>query len=238
MRDTGAIGWDILNRPGQVFFFFMRMKWPDPLGILRWSTYSNGGINPIHLLIDPDEGAQDWDTSRVFTVGDLTQSDDDFFTINDVSVGNADGEFASWVRKYGWMDMEVAVWVAYFQNAPPFDFVDSVKLYDGTGDRFEANVPMANGSLLPGMPIFQRKFPRRMFTPAFGFKFIPPAGLKFNWGSVQVALPAAQALEPDPSASPAPPWWLPNNLVAPDPTISQPDLRARHPGGIPIVGSR
>lgn len=237
MRDTGAIDWDLLNRPGQIFFFFLRMKWPAPLGILRWSTYS-AAVDTVTLAIDPDEGPEVWDCSHVFEVGALTQSDDDFFTVNDLSFGNATGEFASWVRKYGWLDLEVAVYVGFFRDFAPFAFVDAFKLYDGTGDRFEANVPTANASLLPGTPIFQRKFPRRTFTPAFGFLHIPPANTKFTVGTVQVSLPSAPVLAPDPAASPAPPWWLPNNLTAPDPTITQPDPRGRHGGVIPIIGAR
>lgn len=202
MRDTGSITAELLSRPHQVFFYFLRMVFPSPVGTLRWTNYSN---KTDVFTANIDGTTEDWDCSPVWEPGTLEQSDQTIVTVNDISIGNADNVFGLLVKKHNWKSVAVDIYVAWFDDVT-LELVDVIKIFRGTGDRAEAG-DVVSASLLPGKPVLAMKFPRRTFTRAHGFKFLAPPNFKFPWGQQQITAPPAPQVNVSGNYPPAPPFW-------------------------------
>lgn len=184
-RATGTVTTDWLARAHQVYFYFLKVVWPDTTWY--WSNFSS---HKPSITLNIDGTSRAWDCTQVWEPGDFTQNDQTPLAVNDLTFGNADNVVAMKIRKYGWRDRPVTVWIAYFDEAPPFVLRDSFVVYDGTGDRSESS-DLVRASLLPYKPPFLSKFPRRLFTPGHGFNYIPQQNMKFPWGNVTAQAPPA-----------------------------------------------
>lgn len=195
MRSLGAITWAMLNDPRIVEFDFLRMVWPSPTGTLRWTTYpalAGGGVDTYNANIEGT--AQDWDATKVWKRGALSQSMTNALGISDVSIGNADRVFSDILRLQGGSDACVfTVYMALYDKdtllqAGGPTLIGGVQLFDGKGEREEVG-DWVRVSLIPSRHPMLSPFPRRRYTPDFGFNFIPKQGFSMPWGGGIAVLP-------------------------------------------------
>lgn len=192
-RNLNGVTAAMLRDPTVIYFHFLKMIFPSPLGTLRWSTYDKGDAS-INLTVDG--GAHDWDCTQVWIPGQFTNGIQSYLTIADVKFGNADRSWSTRLWNYGWRNIPVTCWLGFFDKITE-KYKAAFVLFDGIGERAEVGVEpgYVNCSLLPGTAPFSQMFPRRRFLPSFGFNFLPAPNLKIQWGVTQASAPYAS--QPD-----------------------------------------
>ena len=211
---------------------FVHMYWPAPVGDLRWTNIDWADVESHDL---GDEGTQAWDAMKVFTIGQIETGDQGPLSITDVTFGNADNSFSDIMKQYayGTQGIKIDIWsVAYAPNPNPLGFppylpIDRMKVFTGQLDRAEVGDDVRVSLLALRVPL-TIKYPRRRYSLAYGYKWIPPPNFKMKFGSSgTVTLPTPKA--PATTTTPPPPFVPPPRDTTPV---------ARVPPVLPAGGGR
>lgn len=227
-----------------VYFNFLKMDWPAPVGLLRWTDY------PADVYNQNIEGApQDWDGTHDFVVAQLEQGDQDPLSVSDIEFGNADNSFTRMCNQFtfGCRGVSIECWVGRFEKTPTavpagtplqHQFIGSELAFAGTMQRAEHGRDAVRVAIEAYRSPLTTRFPRRRFSLNFGFKWIPKEGLKLDhWGDATYTLPSRQNPEnPAPTGGgglPLPGAGGPNARPrrGPPPTAGRPPFRPGAPAG-------
>lgn len=210
-RDIGAIPAADLSSPGEKrWCHFLRVDWPAPDNIKRLTNHPSAK----DVVADIDgTGNQTWVNYGIW-IPDMGQSEQTIAEVSVVEIVNADNAWGDLVNTHGVRNIPVYVYLAWY-NPTTLALVDKILIFKGVGDKasVDSRVKIA---VLPGRPPFSQKIPRRRFTPAFGFNFLPPANFKFEFGSViSHELGSAPGVTPSQNPYSGPPVAPPGDLGPP-----------------------
>lgn len=191
-RDLNSTPPDTVKSVRLVDIFFLRMVWPAPTGTLYWTTHWDDLYN-----FDAGFGAVDWagGDHPAFMPGQIDQGDQSVLSISDITFGNADNSFSDMMKlqPYGCRGIPVDLWKVYFTEALPHTpDGGAISLFSGTLDRAEIGDDVRVSLIAFNRPL-SSPFPLRRYSLSWGFKYIPPPNLKFNFGaSGEVSLPTSK----------------------------------------------
>lgn len=177
------------------YWYLMRMDWDAVPTVYRWSTYNNEG-DTISVDVGDGDGAQNWDCTKVWDIGDYEQGQSSLLSITDLWFGNADYSFSNMLNARVNGSIKGVRFSIYRMEFDKDDltmatgFQGTWLAYDGEGDREEVSHEV-RVSLLPYKYPLSVKFPRWIFSPAFGFNNIPKVNASFPWGNSSASAPNA-----------------------------------------------
>lgn len=198
-RTLGAITVAMLKAGVLPKFYFLKQVWPSPTGTLRWTNYpnlANGGLDTVRENVDGAD--QDWDATKVWKAGKISQSQQTSLGVSDISLGNLDRAITDRERLHdGFANCKLTLWAALYDpatlggpNGP--DYTDAVQIFEGEGERAEAG-DWVRLSLIPFRHVMLSPFPRRQYTKEFGFPWIPAPDFQVAWGGSNRTIPQRTA---------------------------------------------
>lgn len=190
-RSTGSLAPSWFRSSTVKRAFYLKMEWGGSIGTLRWTTRQvvRGGVDSRNI----DGSTQNWDATKVWNVGGITEGSQTGLTISDLVFGNEANEFSDLIYLGGGIrGVPMTVWVGGFNAAAPHAFIDKFVLFKGEGERAEISNEV-RVSVVPFKHPMNLRFPRRRFDSAHGFNFLPPPNLKVYWGGLPYSPPAPSA---------------------------------------------
>jgi hypothetical protein len=159
--------------------FYVKMEFPSPIGTKRWTTKQ---ILAGSESRDLEGSSETWDATKAWEPGTIEAGTTSVLQVNDVSFGNADNQFSDLAYLAGGVrEVAITLWCVGFHRTTGAD-VGSFVLFAGRMDRMEGGEQI-RVSIIPHKQPFLSPFPRRRFTTAFGFLWLPPPNFKIVWGS-------------------------------------------------------
>ena len=221
-RDIGTVPPSVYKDERKVPFKFLRMIWPSPTGTLYWTTYPGDSFDH-----DVGFGSVTWDGTKVWIPGQTEQGDQGSLSVTDITFGNANNVFSDMMKlqPYGCRGIPVDLYeVPFTADEPHVPAGDRVILFQGLLDHAEVG-DMVKVSLKAFTQPLTVPYPQRRYAVNWGFNWIPPSIVKFNFGiSGQVSLPTSKT----PGTPPPGPGGggLPGNPpVGGDPNARMPIVR-------------
>ncbi len=184
-RSVGSLTPAWFSDPQVVRAYYLRMDWGGSIGTLRWTTKQTYPATVDARDMGDGAGTVNWDGTKAWKPGAIQEGSQNPLTISDMIFDNQANEFSDLLYLAGGIrGVPFRVWCAGFANTSPHAYVDKFVLFNGEGERAEIG-DTVQVSLTPLKHPINMPFPRRRFTPAHGFLFLPPPNLKVWWGSNQ-----------------------------------------------------
>jgi hypothetical protein len=211
--------------------FYVKMEFPSPIGTKRWTTKQ---VLSGSETRDLDGVSLAWDATKAWEPGTIEAGTTSVLQVNDVAFENADNQFSDLAYLAGGVrDVPITLWCVGFHRTTGAD-VGSFVLFAGRMDRMEGTTT-CRVSIIPHKQPFLSPFPRRRFTTAFGFLWLPPANFKIVWN-----VPATLAGASDRQTGTV----IPNPILFPPPGDINAPVRRPPSSGLPpkpppqVVGPR
>jgi hypothetical protein len=182
-RDIGTVPAALLKDENLWYWEYLKIGWGGELGTTRHTTFPGDATNLTGHSIDvgDGEGEQFWDSfDLIFEPGYFEQGESPL-SISDLRFGNADNSFnETYVqgRDGGVMGAHATVYLGFWDAVPPRTFRGAFPIYDGLLDRAEVQSDWVRVQLLAGSSPLDQLVPRRRFTAAWGFRYLPKPNLK------------------------------------------------------------
>jgi hypothetical protein len=194
-RALGSVLASLLNDENLYYWEFLRIQWGGSLGTTHWTTFPGDKFWPNSIDVDLGWGTslQTWDCVPIWTPGDYEQGESPL-SISDIYFGNADNQFnETYVlgREGGTMGANALLLYGFFQKYEPDPYITarpfegSFVVYDGLLDRAEVMGDWVHVSLLPGSHPLDQQVPRRRYTSAWGFAYLPKPNFKITFPNGQ-----------------------------------------------------
>ncbi len=194
-RSTGSLTPAWFSGENVVRAYYLRMDWGGSIGTLRWTTKQTYPATVDARDMGDGAGSVNWDGTKAWMPGTIQEGSQSPLTISDLIFENQANEFSDLIYLGGGIrGVPFRVWCAGFDATSPHAYIDKFVLFNGEGERAEIG-DTVQVSLTPLKHPINMPFPRRRFTPAHGFLFLPPPNLKVYWGSNQYAAPTPSAAQ-------------------------------------------
>lgn len=165
-RNLGTISTSTVEARRVEFFEFVKLTFPSPTGVLRYTNKTGGFVGDI------DGSSQTW-TPYDVTVGELAQTQQNVLDVSWVQFGNNNNVFSTLILNIGIENRPVTIYQAWFTPGTQTK-EGQYSPYYGRLDKAVPSRGKFKISIVPDKSGFAQMLPARIIGPICGYIFKDP----------------------------------------------------------------